>query len=89
MVIHCYEIFSYFYEKKEDPIKPNINLTHREKEVLYWIGLGKTYPEVAIILSISVRTVKFHIANIVRKLDVSNAKHAIKLSEELDLISNM
>lgn len=63
-------------------------LSQRECEVLHWIGLGKTYFETSVILGISQRTIKFHINNIVKKLGVSNARHAVKLSIELDLLNS-
>lgn len=69
--------------------KNNANtLSQRECEVLHWVGLGKTYFETSVILGISQRTIKFHINNIVKKLGVSNARHAVKLSIELDLLNN-
>lgn len=89
VLIHCYEMFIHLYDKKEGVKKLNADLTVREKEIFYWISLGKTYPEVAIILDISARTVKFHVSNVVRKLGVNNAKHAIKLCEELNLIPDL
>ncbi|WP_186370269.1 helix-turn-helix transcriptional regulator, partial [Yersinia bercovieri] len=58
----------------------------RENEILYWASVGKTYSEIAIILGIKRSTVKFHIGNVVRKLGVLNAKHAIRLGIELKLI---
>ncbi|SFM97524.1 LuxR family transcriptional regulator, quorum-sensing system regulator ExpR [Izhakiella capsodis] len=61
-------------------------LTNRENQILYWASLGKTYQEIGMILSIGISTVKFHMRNIVNKLGVSNAKHAIKLAEELKII---
>lgn len=60
--------------------------TLRENEVLYWASMGKTYAETAEIAGISVSTVKFHIKNVVAKLGVSNARQAIRLGVELDLI---
>lgn len=60
--------------------------TLRENEVLYWSSMGKTYVEIAAISGISVSTVKFHIKNVVAKLGVSNARQAIRLGVELDLI---
>lgn len=58
----------------------------RENEVLYWASMGKSYQEVAIILGIKLTTVKYHIGNAVKKLGVTNAKHAIRLGIELNLI---
>ena len=58
----------------------------RENEILYWASVGKTYQEIALILGIKVSTVKFHIGNVVKKLGVMNAKHAIRMGVELQLI---
>lgn len=63
-----------------------ILLSPRENDTLYWSSLGKTYQEISIILGVKLGTVKFHIGNVVKKLGVSNAKHAIKLAIELKLI---
>ncbi|MGV3345470.1 autoinducer binding domain-containing protein [Enterobacteriaceae bacterium LUAb1] len=60
--------------------------TPRENEVLYWASMGKTYQEISLIMEIKTSTVKFHIKNVVKKLGVLNAKHAIKLGTELQLI---
>lgn len=45
-----------------------LGLTPREAEVLYWIAQGKSNPDIATILSASVRTVHKHVENIFRKL---------------------
>lgn len=68
------------------PLPGRSTFTPREQEVLYWASMGKTYEDVAIILGITVRTVKFHMANVVRKLNVSNARQAIRLGVERNLI---
>ena len=60
--------------------------TQREHEVLYWASMGKTYPEIASILGISVSTIKFHMGNVVNKLQVANARQAIRLGITMDLI---
>jgi len=70
-------------------IKNNPNkeiFTQREHEVLYWASMGKTYPEIASILGISVSTIKFHMGNVVSKLQVANARQAIRLGIAMDLI---
>ncbi|MFS2223084.1 LuxR family transcriptional regulator [Pantoea sp. B65] len=54
-------------------------LSARENEVLYWASMGKTYPEISIILDVTISTIKFHMGNAVKKLGVSNAKQAIRL----------
>lgn len=57
-----------------------------ENEIIYWASMGKSYQEIALILGIKLTTVKYHIGNVVKKLSVTNAKHAIRLSIELQLI---
>jgi len=54
-------------------------LSHREKDIFHWMMRGKTNWEIATILDISERTVKFHAANIIRKLEANNRTHAIVL----------
>ena len=52
------------------------NLTQREKEILALITEGKSNPEIAEALIISIHTVKAHIENIFRKLNVHNKVQA-------------
>jgi DNA-binding NarL/FixJ family response regulator len=52
-------------------------LTQREKEVLTWVGRGKTSSEIAIILGLSERTVNFHCDQAMRRLDVINRTQAV------------
>lgn len=62
--------------------------TPRENKVLYWVSHDKTYAEVASILGISVRTVKFHISNVMKKMGVKSCRSAIKIGMDLNLIIN-
>ena len=52
-------------------------LTEREAEVLHWVAMGKTNPEVASILGLSEFTIKNHLHRIFRKMDVSNRAQAV------------
>lgn len=52
-------------------------LTRREKECLMWCAEGKTSWETAQILSISERTVIFHLQNVNVKLGVSSRQQAV------------
>jgi len=56
---------------------PEFNLTARELEVLYWASCGKTADEIATILTITERCVRFHIGNILQKMNSSNVSHAV------------
>lgn len=53
------------------------NLSEREVQVLYWVTLGKTNPEIGRILEISEFTVKNHMQRIFKKLDVFNRAQAV------------
>ena len=49
-----------------------LSLTPREREVLHWVGAGKSDAQVAAILGLSVRTVQKHLENSYVKLGVEN-----------------
>jgi DNA-binding NarL/FixJ family response regulator len=53
------------------------HLTHREKEVLTWVGRGKTSAEIAIIFGVSERTVNFHCEQAMKRLDVVKRTQAV------------
>ena len=58
-----------------------LHLSERERQIMTWVALGKTNPEIGCILSISEFTVKNHMKSIFGKLDVSNRAQAVaKLS---------
>lgn len=61
------------------------SLTLRERTVLKWAAMGKPYNEIADICGIRERTVKYHMANVVQKLDVSTAKQAVIVASRLGL----
>lgn len=58
-------------------LEQNFNLTAREKECLMLTSQNKTAKEIAKILSITPRTVGFHIENALKKLEVSNKYQAV------------
>ncbi len=61
-------------------------LTPREVEVLRLVAAGASNPAIAEQLFITVRTVKSHVSNILRKLDVSSRLHAATRARELRII---
>lgn len=56
-------------------------LTRREVEILEMVGRGVTYDQVAIALNISSFTVKKHMNNIFRKMQVNNKIEALRKME--------
>jgi len=61
-------------------------LTSREAEMLNWCADGKTSDEIAIILNVKKRTVDFHIANAIVKLNVSNKTAAAVRAIQLNIL---
>ena len=51
-------------------------LSNREREVLQLASEGSTNQEIGVQLGLSVHAVKFHLASVYRKLEVSNRTQA-------------
>jgi DNA-binding NarL/FixJ family response regulator len=72
--------------RSQGPHRPSeYHLTEREREVLTWVGRGKTSSEIATILGLSERTVNFHCEQAMKRLNVINRPQAVAkaLSERL------
>lgn len=74
-IIHLLEK-SYNHNATQDTSP--ITISGREQEVLNLLALGKTSPEIAEMLDISVRTVQSHRSNIIQKLGVKSASALIR-----------
>ncbi|MBL4910353.1 MAG: helix-turn-helix transcriptional regulator [Alteromonadaceae bacterium] len=69
---------SFIYTKYKNLITKNqFDITARELECIKWAADGKTSWEISQILSISQRTVDFHLANCINKTNSSNRQQAI------------
>jgi transcriptional regulator EpsA len=66
------------------PADSEHELSARELEVMKWVRMGKTNPEIACILDLSTFTVKNHMRRIYRKLDVMNRAQAVGCMQRLD-----
>lgn len=66
---------------------PSANLTNREIEILRLIQKGLLSKEIADKLCISIHTVNIHRQNLLRKLGVQNSIEAIRLGQEVGLLS--
>lgn len=62
-------------------------LTAREQEVLQWVYLGKSNIEIGIILGISQLTVKNHVQEILRRLNVQNRAQAVGKAFNLHILT--
>jgi LuxR family maltose regulon positive regulatory protein len=61
-------------------------LSQRELEVLHLLALGRTNQEIAQQLVVASGTVKAHLANIYRKLDVANRTEAVARARQLSIL---
>ena len=60
-----------------DQMPSQEGLSKRESEILQWVTMGKTNPEIGHILNISEYTVKNHMKRIFKKINVSNRAQAV------------
>jgi DNA-binding CsgD family transcriptional regulator len=60
-----------------ETLAPLPELTPRENEVLGWIARGKSNPEIATILGLSVRTVYKHVENLFAKMGIESRAQAM------------
>jgi transcriptional regulator EpsA len=58
-------------------VGPMTALSERERQIMVWVAMGKTNPEIGCILRISEFTVKNHMKSIFMKLDVTNRAQAV------------
>ncbi|RFO95780.1 helix-turn-helix transcriptional regulator [Rhodoferax lacus] len=68
-------------------VLPSAMFSKREIQVLHWVKNGKTNLEISQILEISQPTVKSHVQNIMRKLNVTNRAQAVGKSATLRLLA--
>ncbi len=66
--------------------KPEETLTDREREVLGWLARGKSTKEIAAALSITERTVKFHVSSIMSKLGANNRTEVATMAVQRGIV---
>jgi DNA-binding CsgD family transcriptional regulator len=64
-----------------------IELTRRELEILTWIRDGKSNGDIAEILCVSVKTIEYHVGNLLRKLGATNRTTAVVIALQRQLIA--
>jgi DNA-binding NarL/FixJ family response regulator len=79
-------IASRLLRRVESPTPPTDTLTTREREVLGLIAQGRANKEIAAALSVTERTVKFHVSAILAKLGAGNRTEAVAFARERGLI---
>ena len=86
VVPHMHQAFSRIVDRDRDRNRQGPQLSVREKEILKWARDGKSTWEISVILSISKDTVKFHIKNIMQKLQAVTRTQAVAVAIEHRLI---
>jgi len=76
-----------FCELADRRMPPEVALTTQEVECLRWCKEGKTNWEIGEILSISQKTVEFHVGNAMRKLGAGNRITAVIMGIKTGLIA--
>jgi DNA-binding CsgD family transcriptional regulator len=66
-----------------------VRLSKREVECLRWAALGKTDQEIAMIMSRSCATVRFHIHNAAIKLDAVNRSQTVFKASQLGYLGSI
>ena len=67
-------------------IENHFGLTPRELEILQLMAEGRSNAQLARMLWVTEQTVKFHLSNVYRKLDVSNRTEASRLAHHAGLL---
>ena len=70
-----------------NPNPPGYDLTDREHEVLKLIAQGQTNHQIAGQLGVSENTVRFHVGNILSKLEVGNRTEAVIVAKKYRLVA--
>jgi DNA-binding NarL/FixJ family response regulator len=71
----------------QEPKQPAADLTRRELEILKLVAEGHSNSQLARMLWVTEQTVKFHLSNIYRKLDVANRTEASRWAQVHGLLS--
>lgn len=69
------------------PKPPGYDLTEREREVLALMAQGLSNREIAERLVLTRSTVKFHVSNVLSKLNVSSRGHAVAIAVQHKLVA--
>jgi len=75
-----------YYQQKIDTLSKIVPLTIREKQVFILFKHGQKPIEISTHLFITERTVRYHLDNIVTKLNANNKIHALSIAVNLNII---
>lgn len=70
--------------ERDDVRRRMATLSEREREVLMLVAAGRLNKQVALALGITERTVKFHRANVMKKMGAESLADLVRLAEQAD-----
>ena len=73
------ELFASLVRARLDALAERHKLSHRERDVLYGLAGGASIDEIALGLAITPRTIKFHAANVLKKLALESRLQIVRL----------
>lgn len=79
-------VFTRFAFEPSDRPEPAFLLTRRQRQILRLVAEGRSNAEVAQLLWVTEQTVKFHLANVYRKLGVANRTEASRWAHERGML---
>lgn len=84
IVPHLYQAMDRIVYRRKFMEMPAVTL--REKEVLKWMTCGKTNWETSVILCVSECTIRFHMNNVMKKLNATSKTHAVAIALAAGLV---
>jgi DNA-binding CsgD family transcriptional regulator len=76
----CTQAWSRHLELGGDGTPSTAILSSREIEILNWVKEGKSNWDIAEILNLSIKTVEYHVSNVMRKLGAPNRITAVVIA---------
>ena len=73
----CTQAWSRYLELNEGIADSSTSLSPREIDILHWMKEGKSNWEIAEISNLSVKTIEYHVSNVLKKMGASNRITAV------------
>lgn len=82
------DLLTFHKQKIQDPTKPDVKLTGRQKEVLQLLAEGRCVKEVASLLGISTRTVEFHKYGMMEALGLKTSAELVRYAVKHGIVDS-
>jgi DNA-binding CsgD family transcriptional regulator len=86
--LHLMSLYAFAHvQRLNGTVQEDQKISHREREILTWIAAGKSTVEIGEMLSISNRTVEWHVQRLVAKLGARTRTNAVAIALRDSLIA--